>query len=738
YEAEVPNALPDGSYTVDAKVTDKAGNAAEASDDNGGKGNVIDTAVPAVAAEDKTVKEASGTVVNGVIKVSDALVASITVAGKDVTAATVGSPVTVTTKLGTLVITGYNAAKGEVSYRYTENGKAKDHSAGDDSVKDSFVVVVRDKAGNTAMDSLDIQITDTAPVAVNDANSIAESGTDVSGNVLDNDTLGADSPVSVVAGNTVGQYGSLTLDANGKYTYTLNTGNAAVKALNSGESLQETFTYTVTDADGDKSAATLTININGQDSDKAIIGNNDSNNIRGGTGNDVLIGDTGGYEIIIKPGHDYNVAVILDTSNSMAQYRTDKGESYIEIARKSLLKLAKDFANHDGKLNVTFFAFGTTATQKVTISQLTEANVDKLVNAIYGVKASGLTNYDDVFRDATSWFKGVSGNGYKNVTYFLTDGEPTTHGNTGFGNVYKGYVNQGSVTEALKSFKGLSAVSDVHAVGFSKGIQKNMLNFFDNTVAQGNKVTEQDLSLHKHSGRVIYQGAAGESQVVSTPEELDAALESGTTERVVNKISGDTLRGGDGDDVIFGDSLNTDYLSWTNGITGIQYTEGTHDGMGARALTEYIKWTENGGGDATEQQIGDYVRKNWTELLDDRIDGGNDTLIGGSGNDILFGGAGNDTLTGGVGADKFVFLANGNSGRDVITDFQAGKDKVVFADLVSPQQLENAVWDDANHVLSFTGVAKDGQTYQNSITFQGLSAGETLESVLQNHIETLG
>ena len=65
---------------------------------------------------------------------------------------------------------------------------------------------------------------------------------------------------------------------------------------------------------------------------------------------------------------------------------------------------------------------------------------------------------------------------------------------------------------------------------------------------------------------------------------------------------------------------------------------------------------------------------------------GNDEISGGSGDDTLSGGAGNDVLTGGSGADTFVFAAG--SGRDVVTDFQAGADgkdvvelsKEVFAD----------------------------------------------------------
>ena len=738
YQAEVPNALPDGRYSVEAVVSDKAGNRAEARDDNNGKGNVIDTTAPIVNAPGHSVEEASSAAVKGFIQVSDkSPVTAITVAGKDVTSATAAHPVMIHTVRGTLIVTGYDAASGKVTYRYVEGGKAADHSTGDNSVKDSFVVMVRDAAGNTAMDSLDIRITDTAPVAVHDTNSIKDTGMSVSGDVLSNDVLGADTPVTVTVGNTNGQYGSLTLNADGQYTYTVNPNNAAVKALNGGETLKDSFTYTVTDADGDKSTATLDITINGTDADKAVIGKNGGDNITGGTGNDALIGDAGGYRLIIKPGQNYNVALVLDTSESMNTFRTDSGEAYIEMARKSLLKLAKDFAHHDGHLNVTLFAFNSTAKQVVTINDLTEQNVDKLLNQIMSLRAHGVTNYDDAFRDATDWFSKVSSNGYHNVTYFLTDGQPTTYGDTGE-TPWRGYVTQDAVNAALHSFKKLSAVSDVHAVGFAKGAKESMLDYYDNTVSDGHSITEGSLWYQTYPSPVYYSGAVGESQVVSNPSQLDAALERGSTERVVNNVSSDTLTGGEGDDVLFGDSINTDHLSWTNGITGVAYTSGSHDAMGAKALTEYIKWTDNAGTDATDQQVANYVKNHWKDLLDNRADGGDDTLNGGKGDDVLFGGAGNDTLTGGEGADQFVFLANSNNGNDVITDFQAGVDKVVFADLVSPHDLQNAVWNDETHTLSFTGVGKDGTTYQNSITFNGLSVGETLDSVLQNHVETIG
>ena len=54
---------------------------------------------------------------------------------------------------------------------------------------------------------------------------------------------------------------------------------------------------------------------------------------------------------------------------------------------------------------------------------------------------------------------------------------------------------------------------------------------------------------------------------------------------------------------------------------------------------------------------------------------GADRIIGSIGNDRLFGGAGNDVLTGGGGSDRFVFV-RGEAGRDVVTDFTPGVDRI--------------------------------------------------------------
>ena len=60
----------------------------------------------------------------------------------------------------------------------------------------------------------------------------------------------------------------------------------------------------------------------------------------------------------------------------------------------------------------------------------------------------------------------------------------------------------------------------------------------------------------------------------------------------------------------------------------------------------------------------------------DRLSGGSndDILEGGEGRDTLKGGKGNDSLTGGDGKDKFLLEAN--KGRDIITDYRYGEDKL--------------------------------------------------------------
>ncbi|WP_341915092.1 tandem-95 repeat protein [Polaromonas sp. YR568] len=135
-------------------------------------------------------------------------------------------------------------------------------------------VAASDAAGNPATGTA-LHSYDNAPVAVADTGTAVEAGTaagsNATGNVLTNDTdvdTGDTKTVSAITGGTVGSalvgtYGSVTLNADGTYTYVVNNANATVNALGVGGTLTDTFTYTMRDAAGATSTANLVVTIQG-------------------------------------------------------------------------------------------------------------------------------------------------------------------------------------------------------------------------------------------------------------------------------------------------------------------------------------------------------------------------------------------------------------------------------------------------------------------------------------------
>ena len=75
-------------------------------------------------------------------------------------------------------------------------------------------------------------------------------------------------------GGIAGTYGTLVLNINGSYNYTLNNSDPRVQGLDSNDTLTEVFTYTITDGDGDPATTTLTITINGSNDPITISGLN--------------------------------------------------------------------------------------------------------------------------------------------------------------------------------------------------------------------------------------------------------------------------------------------------------------------------------------------------------------------------------------------------------------------------------------------------------------------------------
>src|SRR3546814_1357817 len=68
---------------------------------------------------------------------------------------------------------------------------------------------------------------------------------------------------SDVCSSDLSTYGTLTLNADGSYSYALDNANSAVQGLSAGQILTEIFSYTITDGDGESATTTQTITTNG-------------------------------------------------------------------------------------------------------------------------------------------------------------------------------------------------------------------------------------------------------------------------------------------------------------------------------------------------------------------------------------------------------------------------------------------------------------------------------------------
>ena len=177
---------------------------------------------------------------------------------------------------------------GSWTYTLDNNSAATQALTQDQHVTDVFTYTMHDAAGATSSATLTIDVfgTNDAPVAIADTAlaTVTEAGVadggntafantlTASGNVLTNDTdvdNGHILTVAAVTGGNVGApltgtYGSVTINQNGSYSYTLNdTAGSAADHLAQGAHVTDVFTYTTTDEHGATSTSTLTINITG-------------------------------------------------------------------------------------------------------------------------------------------------------------------------------------------------------------------------------------------------------------------------------------------------------------------------------------------------------------------------------------------------------------------------------------------------------------------------------------------
>ncbi|MDL2182669.1 LapA family giant adhesin [Pseudomonas sp. ChxA] len=478
----------------------------------------------------------------------------------------------------------------------------------------------------------------------------------------------------------------------------------------------------------------------------SVTGTSGSDNIVGTDGNDIVVADIGGLNVV--QGKNYNIAFMVDSSGSMSTASVNAAKASLTSVFNSL----KDSlgANTSGTVNIFLADFDTQVNKSIAIN-LNDPNALTLLKSVLDSMVSGGgTNYEDVFKATANFFQSnlaTSNTSATNLTYFITDGQPTYYqsgeqtnpvvvdfyssnttdgrlddyintNNYVLGNTFNINVNgtnlqlidsRGQVHQWVQyrggSWYDNGVIGTVHAQGDGT-FEVSYLN------GSGNS-TDSSTTSNANSGFALLKGlsaveAIGINSDVSLndlkPYDTDGKPQSNIDPKdLANAILGhteatlpgaDTISGGDGNDIIFGDLVSFSGITG-EGYNALQAFVAQKTGVAVSAVTtsnvhqyvteHYADFDVSGAKDGNDTLLGGAG----DDILfgqggDDLLDGGkgNDILLGGTGNDTLIGGPGNDILIGGSGADTFVWKA-GDFGNDVIKDFKASEgDRIDLKDLL--------------------------------------------------------
>jgi len=496
---------------------------------------------------------------------------------------------------------------------------------------------------------------------------------------------------------------------------------------------------------------------------KASVGTSGNDAMTGSEGNDIMVADVSGLNVV--QGKNYNIAFIVDSSGSMS----DKSLSDAKTQLASVFNTLKASLGSDtsGTVNIFLVDFDTQVKQNVAVNLADPNALSKLQTVLNSMASGGGTNYEDVFKAAANFFKSTMASGNtnaENLTYFITDGKPTyyqsgestnprlwTNGkylddvvnvnNYKLGDTFSVWADathkveissSGSVKVLTYSenkrgelvLQSTSTVGTLHAQGdgtyeFSSldgsgyGEYWNYQESAAGTTASFSllggtngvsKVQAIGLNSDVTLNDLKPYDSAGKPQAGIDPSDLAKAI-LGHSEATLP--GADSLDGGNGNDIIFGDLITL------NGVVSEGY----------QALQTYV--AQKSGVEAsavTTSNVHQYITEHYNEFDISGANDGHDFLSGGNGNDILFGQGGNDTLDGGKGNDILL----GGTGNDTLIGGQ-GNDI-----LIGGSGADTFVWkagDIGNDVIKDFKVA-EGDRIDLKDLLQG-EKGSTIDNYLK-------
>jgi VCBS repeat-containing protein len=496
------------------------------------------------------------------------------------------------------------------------------------------------------------------------------------GNVLANDQDADGDALTVTSTGTFAlAHGSLVLNADGSYAYTLDNSDPAVNALGDGQTLSETFTYSTSDGKGGTDTAKLDVTIRGTtetvitgtESDDQLSGLGGHDFISGGGGNDMLDGGAGDDTLDGGTGNDVmrgglgNGSYVLDGSLDTVIENPDEGAD--TVLASTHYRLAANVENLvlSGAADLQGYGNGLANT-------ITGNSGNDLLNGLGGADAMfGGLGSDAYFVDNVGDAVTENANSGNDTVYSTIDytlGADVEHlvlqggALSGSGNRLSNSINGNAGNNILDGKEGADSMY---------GGAGNDRYFVDNA---------GDVVVEKPGEGIDTVIASAHYRLTANVENLtlqgDATTPlQGYGNELVNMLTGsdgaNLLNGQGGADIMAGGLGNDVYYVDDPGDRVIENL-----GEGTDAIFSTVsRVLETNVETLVLQGTGNLFGEG--NLFANKLYGndGNNVLNGQSGNDMLNGGAGHDTLVGGAGNDTFVFVA-GQADGDIVVDFDDG------------------------------------------------------------------
>jgi VCBS repeat-containing protein len=337
-----------------------------------------------------------------------------------------------------------NGQTGSVVWHFSVSDQVEDSLAAGQTLTQTYTVKVADNNGGFTTQDVTITITGTndAPVITSGAAAVAVSEEGLSNGVPDTLPAGLDTTNSTTASGTItasdvdGDALTMTL---GVPSTSLTSGGIAIAwtlqdddhTLVGKAGATTIIAATITDAGAYNVTLSGPIDhpVAGQEDDTTVtvpVNVSDGHTTTPTTFSVSIEDDSptaAPVEVSVDTNSMTNVMLILDVSGSMDSSSGLDGLSRLDAAKAAIDDLLDQYDSH-GDVRVQIVKFSTGASQ-VGTDWMSVADAKA---AIAGLSAGGSTFYDDALTTAMNIFGDagkLSGSGTQNVSYFLSDGEPT-------------------------------------------------------------------------------------------------------------------------------------------------------------------------------------------------------------------------------------------------------------------------------------------------------------------------